>query len=356
MLLLSVSPPSTHARFLRIFIPIHLYLILIRSLGRLDRHYGRTRRTTTATQSAVSDSEGEHRQAKKPKVTAPNHDLKSEKDFETELESVGEASMSTDLSHVHSLQLESSVYQRKSLRPLVSKSSAALEVDPDWGKRYVHAQAHLYIVVDSIDGPLLRTELAARVLSQLAGCTSVTLVAGADTLNTSLLWSPLQLAHFRWTYVHAPTWETHPRRKGSSAGPLISDDLGAAGTDPEAAEAENEDTGRGSVSKLDPIIKGLTSSNKELLQQIVKLCSPRSEAQSSNDRVGPMGEAVLMATLLDECKKSLILRTVGELEKQLSELADHRLLRVEREKGRRDRDRVVCLVPLALLAAKLTAT
>lgn len=289
--------------------------------------------------------------------TTTSSDALKLSDMVAELKSTGDTSMKMDL------QLESSVHQRKSIRPLLSKSNASLEVNPDWGKRYVHAQARLYILIDSIDGPLLRSELVIRVLSQLAACSSVSLIAASDTLNASMLWSPLQLAHFRWTYMHTPIWEPYPRRKDSGT-PDASDNPNAVGeVDPDSMnDLIENNTGVKDAMGLDAILAALTESSKELLRQMMKLCTPVNTVTSTSTSTSTgssrdpkqLTSSILKSTLLEVCKKNLILRSGVELDNQLTELVDQRIVRIDREKGRRDLDMIVCLVPLAILTAKLS--
>ncbi|KAK9814620.1 hypothetical protein WJX72_008800 [[Myrmecia] bisecta] len=66
--------------------------------------------------------------------------------------------------------------------------------------------APLYILLHNIEGPGLRSADAQRLVSELAACDNVHLVASMDHVNTPVLWDNSMAGRFNWLYFHMVTY------------------------------------------------------------------------------------------------------------------------------------------------------
>jgi Origin recognition complex subunit 2 len=188
--------------------------------------------------------------------------------------------------------------------------------DPKWGGRYSHAQAKLYIVVRNIDGESLQSDESQMCLSLLAACSSVSLIATSERLNTPVMWSPQLLSKFRWANYHVPTYESY------AFNPTEVNSLGGGSKEfPGGARA------------LEYIFKSLTKRHEELVSMLardaIKQCETDKPSSSSNG-----GESCSTASyrgmnieeLLVETSRSVVARSMPELNTLLQELVDHKIV------------------------------
>ena len=67
----------------------------------------------------------------------------------------------------------------------------------------------LYLLVNNIDGPMLRNEAAQMTLSQLAETKRIHIVASIDQLNAPLMWDHDKLARFNWLWHDCTTFRSY---------------------------------------------------------------------------------------------------------------------------------------------------
>ena len=67
----------------------------------------------------------------------------------------------------------------------------------------------LYLLVNNIDGPMLRNEAAQMSLSQLAETENIHIVASIDQLNAPLMWDHDKLARFNWLWHDCTTFRSY---------------------------------------------------------------------------------------------------------------------------------------------------
>jgi len=188
------------------------------------------------------------------------------------------------------------------------------EADPNWGGRFTHAKAKLYIVVQNIDGESLQSSESQRVLAALAECPSVSLIATCDAVNTPLLWSSEMLAQFRWSFQHVPTFESRPVPAGFA---LMAGRKGVASQD----------------HALEYILGSLTGRHKELLMLLAQekqkqKSSSNTEGEAGGKAAGGAGKGTGMDELYDLAKKAGIVSMSNQFHSYLKELDDHRLVSV----------------------------
>jgi len=211
----------------------------------------------------------------------------------------------------------------------VAMSSSVGEADPAWGGRYVHAQAKLYVLVHSIDGECLQSPESQRVLARLAECSSVSLLATFDKVNTPLLWGNEELSRFRWVFVHVPTYEDYEIQ------PDFALFAGTKGT-----------VGQGHA--LEYILSSLTNDHRQLVGILAADALQRVAARSAAAAAAAAGaggggqprepargsNGIQFDELLQTTARKLIAPNKERLSVLLKELEDHRLLTVTGD-GRR---------------------
>lgn len=225
------------------------------------------------------------------------------------------------------------------------------EIDPDWGKRYVHAKARLYILVNEIDSEAMNTKENIEVLSILASCPYVSIVATAETLNCGYQWSSQQLSNLNWTYFHTPTF-TSKRLDTlfSQSNALVSEDT-----------LSND--------RFETILVTLSARHREVIELYLKLIllqenfsnkdsvvTSSSDARSAKNAVkvneSSLGNSVLYSALFKQCTSNLVLKSMTDFKAILRELNDQNILKVIQDD--RKVDYIVSGVPTDVLREKMT--
>jgi hypothetical protein len=238
------------------------------------------------------------------------------------------------------------IMNRLSYRPLANNQQ--LEVNPEWGKRYIHAQARLYIIVDSIDGPLLQSDLAVSTLSALSSSRSVSIIASANTVNTSLLWSSCQLSQFKWKYIHTPTLDSFPLRQLPSK--------------------SNNSANSMNYNEFDKVgfgraLEGMTSKHREIIGLFAKQYVNRSTTGNQSNIVVSKDKpskrkldneeefSIPIDAFVQSCAGLMIVKNKPELVTMLNELNDQNVLKIIKDNNLKEK--VKSLVPLDYLVEKL---
>jgi len=90
--------------------------------------------------------------------------------------------------------------QRRSSRTMLSDISR-------WGGRYALSQSKLFIIIHDIGGELLNNSIAQHCLSILASCSSVSIIATLDNINSTILWNKQDVAHYNWIMDEISTYK-----------------------------------------------------------------------------------------------------------------------------------------------------
>ncbi|KAG5455674.1 MAG: origin recognition complex, subunit 2, partial [Olpidium bornovanus] len=67
----------------------------------------------------------------------------------------------------------------------------------------------MYVLVHNIDGPALRAERTQAILSVLASCAKIHMIASVDHVNAPLLWDTVKAARFNWLWHDATTFRPY---------------------------------------------------------------------------------------------------------------------------------------------------
>ena len=183
--------------------------------------------------------------------------------------------------------------------------------DTNWGGRYAHALPKLYIIVNAIDGAALQSVESQRVLAALTECPAISLIASADKLNATLLWSNEMLDQYRWYFVHTPTYESYE----------LSRDF--------ALLHGNKGTMHIQASSVETILNSLTMRHKELFTLLAKE-SLKEGQDNHNSRGVPFDQ------LLDQAMKAMLVNTSFGLNNYLKEFADHKVIMKSIDSNKRE--------------------
>lgn len=215
---------------------------------------------------------------------------------------------------------ETAVPSKRRRESVSSAASTSHNIKPEWGGRYAHAQGRLFIVLHDIGAESISSPLSQEALSILAACPSVSIIATAEHLNTPLLWTTAQLARFRWTYAHCPTYEICDLAHRKC--PFVAD---------KSILAEDSES-----SAVDHVLASVTSKHKEIFAMlcgmIVTVGSEPSQPRKSHGKGAAAAAAdsnsVSIAELASKCKNKMLCRSKNDLLTTLNEFVDHKLLTV----------------------------
>lgn len=188
--------------------------------------------------------------------------------------------------------------------------------DPKWGGRYSHTQAKLYIIVNSIDGESIQSDESQTCLALLAACSSVSIIANAESLNAPVMWSPQTLSMYRWANYHVPTYKSYAF---------------------DATEVNSLSGGSkefpGGTKALEYIFKSLTKRHEELVSMLAKDAIKQYDAvkvgsSSSTADLNTLStyRGINIEDLLVETSRSVVARSMPELNTLLQELIDHKIV------------------------------
>jgi hypothetical protein len=212
--------------------------------------------------------------------------------------------------------------QRRAVQPVLTSSRPHLDrskfAKSSWNARYRYAHPKLYLLIDRIDGPALRSTISQRCLSMLAACDAVSILASCEHINTTLLWPNDLLTRFNWHYDNASTFLSQ----------AIPEDFILIPTTNSLVEGASKD------KSLDSSLMSLTARHRELLEVTAKetlALHAASTTASSSSSAAVDQSGVPDSKILSICKNKLILRSSAELKTLLKELVDQRMIKIVNE-------------------------
>lgn len=212
-------------------------------------------------------------------------------------------------------------------------------------------QHRLYILVLDIDGPFLSSPASQEVLSRLACCNLISLVATVDHVNSPLMWGHELLSRFRWTYHHFSTFECFD----------ISSTFESMHCANGKASSANDAQVMSSHAGLEFLLRSLTSRHREVIHHLSLLEIMRREDSSKKPQgleqeVGVLdsllvttdpvlentynkgeckwnSKGVFLDGLYEICRSKLIVHNLQNLNQHLRELIDHKLISIHHSKS-----------------------
>jgi hypothetical protein len=198
---------------------------------------------------------------------------------------------------------------------------------PKYGGRYAHAHARLFLVVHNLCGCCFEHPHAQQVLSILASCASISMLATIDDLNVGLQWDTHTQRRFNWRLEHLATFSHH---RAPIDHPLLitsEAELRKATKDPPSGDA------------LLVVLRTFTRNHRDFLQTICrKLLADKdtvTEVKVDNKRrTFHMLKFILFSTAVLLAKDALVAKSEKELKKLLVEFVDHSILQIEEENNK----------------------
>ncbi|GLI69559.1 hypothetical protein VaNZ11_014195, partial [Volvox africanus] len=157
---------------------------------------------------------------------------------------------------------------------------------------------HAFVVIHNLDGPGLRGDVS--LLSELAACPQVHVIASIDHAMAPLLWDSGDAARFRWQYFNATTFLPYSVEISKSQSLLV--DVFKSGV---------VTAGAGTV------LRSLVLGAQEVFKVLAEHLLEDEEC-----------EGVAFAHLYRMCRERYLVRDEGVLRQHLVEFVDHQLLRV----------------------------
>ncbi|RDD40637.1 Origin recognition complex subunit 2 [Trichoplax sp. H2] len=160
---------------------------------------------------------------------------------------------------------------------------------------------HLFIIIHNIDSTTLKREAVQTMLSYLAQCSTIHIIASIDQLNAPLLWDQAHLSRFNWIYHDVTTFE-----------PYIDE-----------IPYESSLTGRHdnyiTISSLMHVFESLTPNAKKIFRLIGKY-------QLDNINTGsylgiPFQECYI------KCRENFLVNSESTLKAHLTEFFDHKMIK-----------------------------
>ncbi|XP_061746069.1 origin recognition complex subunit 2 [Nerophis ophidion] len=182
--------------------------------------------------------------------------------------------------------------------------SRALRESPD---------RHIYLLINNIDGPMLRGEKTQSALGQLASLPNVHLVATIDHINAPLVWDQFKQSQFNWLWWECVTFQHYAEETSYENSLLV------------------QQTGALALSSLTHVLRSLTPNARGIFKLLV-------EFQLEN-KDNPSYTGLSFQDFYQRCRESFLVNSDLTLRTQLTEFRDHKLIRT-----RKGVDGVECLL------------
>ncbi|XP_061791277.1 origin recognition complex subunit 2 [Nerophis lumbriciformis] len=190
--------------------------------------------------------------------------------------------------------------------------SRALRESPD---------RHIYLLINNIDGPMLRGEKTQSALGQLASLPNIHLVATIDHINAPLVWDQFKQSQFNWLWWECVTFQHYAEETSYENSLLV------------------QQTGALALSSLTHVLRSLTPNARGIFKLLV-------EFQLEN-KDNPSYTGLSFQDFYQRCRESFLVNSDLTLRTQLTEFRDHKLIRT-----RKGADGVECLL-VAVTASTL---
>ncbi|KAG2497585.1 hypothetical protein HYH03_004331 [Edaphochlamys debaryana] len=157
---------------------------------------------------------------------------------------------------------------------------------------------HAFVVIHNIDGPGLRADMS--LLSALAACPQVHVIASVDHCMAPLLWDAADAARFRWQYINATTFLPYTAEISGAPSVLVG-----------AFKSGVVTAGAGTV------LRSLVLGAQEVFRLLAEHLLEDEES-----------EGVAFAHLYRMCRERFLVRDERVLRQHLVEFVDHQLVRL----------------------------
>ncbi|XP_037087596.1 origin recognition complex subunit 2-like [Pollicipes pollicipes] len=161
--------------------------------------------------------------------------------------------------------------------------------------------ARLFLLVNSMDGPMMRGERMQQLLARLAQAPRVHLVASVDHINAPLIWDQHKLAQFNFIWFDATTLLPYTEETSYENSLLVRQTADLA------------------LSSLRHVFKSLTPNARGIFILLAK-----HQLENADDRTF---EGLPLSELYRRCREQFLVSSQVALRAQLTEFRDHKLIR-----------------------------
>ena len=161
----------------------------------------------------------------------------------------------------------------------------------------------LFLIVHSIDGPMLRGDKAQTALSILAQCPHIHIIASIDHINAPLIWDQNKLSRFNWLWHDVTTYEPYHEETSYENSLLV------------------QQTGTLALSSLTHVMKSLTPNARGIFELLVKY-QLEHKPESEGTYLGLSFHDCYL-----KCREKFLVNSDLTLRAQLTEFWDHKLVR-----------------------------
>ncbi|XP_051943124.1 origin recognition complex subunit 2 [Hippocampus zosterae] len=165
-------------------------------------------------------------------------------------------------------------------------------------------QLHIYVLINNIDGPMLRGERTQSALGQLASLPNIHLVATIDHINAPLVWDQFQQSQFNWLWWECVTFKHYTEETSYENSLLV------------------QQTGALALSSLTHVLRSLTPNARGIFKLLVKF--------QLENKDNPSYAGLSFQDFYQRCRESFLVNSDLTLRTQLTEFRDHKLIRTRK--------------------------
>ncbi|XP_028393596.1 origin recognition complex subunit 2-like [Dendronephthya gigantea] len=159
----------------------------------------------------------------------------------------------------------------------------------------------IYLIIHNIDGTMLRSNSTQTILSSLAQCSSIHLIASIDHIHAPLIWDQTQMGRFSWLWYDVTTFEPYTEETSYENSLLV------------------QQSGSLALSSLIHVFRSLTPNAKEVF---ILIANYQLEYSKESNYAG-----MSFHDCYTKCRGAFLVNSDATLSAQLTEFRDHKLIR-----------------------------
>ncbi|XP_056097735.1 origin recognition complex subunit 2 [Rhinichthys klamathensis goyatoka] len=163
---------------------------------------------------------------------------------------------------------------------------------------------HVFLIVNNIDGPMLRGDRTQHALGQLAALPNMHLLASIDHINAPLIWDQAKMSMFNWLWYETTTYLPYAEETSYENSLLV------------------HQTGALALSSLTHVLRSLTPNARGIFRLL-------AEFQLEN-KDNPAYTGLSFQDFYQRCRESFLVNSDITLRTQLTEFRDHKLIRTKK--------------------------
>lgn len=163
---------------------------------------------------------------------------------------------------------------------------------------------HVFLIINNIDGPMLRGDRTQQALGQLAAVPNMHLLASIDHINAPLIWDQAKMSMFNWLWYETTTYLPYAEETSYENSLLV------------------QQTGALALSSLTHVLRSLTPNARGIFRLL-------AEFQLEN-KDNPAYTGLSFQDFYQRCRESFLVNSDITLRTQLTEFRDHKLIRTKK--------------------------